>query len=174
MAEQPFLFGDGPWIQIKDGNPTGMSIFKRHYTARKRRKIEQCIGPGGKMLLLTPDARALFAWRQFKSDNGQIGVNCAIFRNEGSDAGRASDLIQAAVIHAWERWPGERLYTYVDPSKVRHKRDPGRCFLKAGFKRCGVTKDGLLIFERLPEDYSTRNSTEQSATAYNQNKKAHE
>jgi len=148
MAEQPYLFGD-TWIPIRDGNPTLLSIFKRHYTARERRKIEQCIGPGEKMALLTPDARAAFAWRKFKSDNNQSGVNCAVFRNEGSSAGRASELIQAAKILAWERWPGERLYTYVDPSKVRHKRDPGRCFIRAGFRQCGITKSGKLIFECL-------------------------
>jgi hypothetical protein len=151
VSEQPFLFSDGPWIPIRDGNVTAMSIFKRHYTARKRRKIEQCVGPGEKMLLLTPDARALFAWRKFKSDAGELGVNCAIFRNEGTVAGRASALIEAAKILAWERWPGERLYTYVDPAKVRHKRDPGRCFIRAGFRQCGVTPNGKLIFEVLPD-----------------------
>ena len=39
MAEQPYLFGaDSPWIPIRDGNPTGMSIFMRHYTARDAEK----------------------------------------------------------------------------------------------------------------------------------------
>jgi len=149
MSEQPFLFGVG-WIPIRDGNTTAMSLFKRHYTARAFRKIFQLVGPGEKTLLLTPDARALFAWRKFKSDNGQVGVNCAVFRNEGSTSGRSSELIRLANEIAWQRWPGERLYTYVDPKKVRHKRDPGRCFLKAGYRQCGVTKNGLLIFECLP------------------------
>lgn len=151
MPEQPFLFSDGPWVLIKDGNPTGMSIFKRHYTARKNRKQFQFVGPGEKMVLLTPDAKALFVWRKFISDAGEAGVNCAVFRTEGSSAGRASELILAAKHWAWERWPGERLYTYVDPTKVRHKRDPGRCFLRAGFRKCSyTTKDGKLVFEALP------------------------
>lgn len=148
MSEQPYLFGDF-WIPVKDGNDTALSIFLRHYSARKTRKIRQMVGPGGKMLLLTPDARALFAWRRFISDNQQTGVNCAVFRNEGSTAGRSSDLICAACDLAWARWPGERLYTYVDPSKVRRKRDPGRCFLRAGFHYCGVTLAGLRILERI-------------------------
>jgi hypothetical protein len=38
----------------------------------------------------------------------------------------------------------------VDPSKVTHKRDPGRCFKRAGYHQCGVTMRGLLIFERFP------------------------
>ncbi len=128
-----------------------MSIFLRHYTARQQRKVFQFVGPGGKLVLLTPDARALFVWRKFKSDAGEIGVNCAVFRNERTTAGRSSDLILAAKEIAWQRWPGERLYTYVDPSKVRHKRDPGRCFLRAGFKVCGLTKSGKLILEAFPQ-----------------------
>jgi hypothetical protein len=153
MAEQPFLFSDGPWIRIRDGNPTGLSIFKRHYSAKRKPDMQaQFVGPGESVVLLTPDARALFVWRKerYRLDT-QLGVNCAVFRNEGSNAGRASDLIEAAVLEAWQRWPGERLFTFVDPSKIRHKRDPGRCFLKAGFKLCGVSQKGLLIFERLAD-----------------------
>jgi hypothetical protein len=127
-----------------------MSIFKRHYTARKVRKIEQFIGPGEKMALLTQDARAIFAWRKFISDAGEVGVNCAVFRNEGCTLARSSELILAAKELAWERWAGERLYTYVDAFEVRHKRDPGRCFIRAGFVQCGKTKDGKLIFESFP------------------------
>lgn len=152
MPEQPFLFSDSIWIPIKDGNPTGMSLFMRHYTARERRKLFQFVGPGEKMVLLTEDARALFVWRKFLSDAGESGVNCAVFRNEGSGAGRSSDLIREADRVAWQRWPGERLYTYVDPSNVKHKRDPGRCFLKAGWKPCGITKSGKLIFQCLPDE----------------------
>jgi len=147
MSEQPFLFGDN-WIHVRDGNPTGMSLFMRHYTARERRKVFQFVGPGEKMVLLWPDARALFVWRKFISDAGESGVNCAVFRNEG--AGLSSALIESANREAWARWPGERLYTYVDPSKVRYKRDPGRCFIRAGYRLCGRTASGKLVFECLP------------------------
>jgi hypothetical protein len=100
------------------------------------------------MMLLTPDALAMFAWRKFIDHciPKQDGVNCAVFRNEG--AGLSSDLIRAAEVIAWERWPGERLYTYVDPKRTRHKRDPGRCFLKAGWRHAGWTKGGLRILEK--------------------------
>ena len=158
MNEQPYLLAHHPWMLIRDGNPTGMAIFRRHYTARKNRKIFQFVGPGEKMVLITPDARALFVWRKFISDAGESGVNCAVFRNEGSSEGISSALIIAAKELAWQRWPNERLYTYVDAGKVRHKRDPGRCFIKAGFRRCGQTKDGKLIFEdisRVPVEAGT-------------------
>jgi hypothetical protein len=103
------------------------------------------------MVLLWPDARAVFVWRKFISADHQQGVNCAVFRNDG--AGLSSDLIRQACASAWERWPGERLYTYVNPRKIRRKRDPGRCFRKAGWQPCGVTqKRHYLIFECYPEE----------------------
>lgn len=154
LAVQPFLYaGAGPWIVIRDGNRTAMNIFGRHYTARPHRKIEQFIGPGKKLALITQDAKAIFAWRkeEFRLD-AQFGVNCPVFRNEGTAAGKSSYLIRAACDLAWEEWPGERLFTFVDPAKIRMKAEPGRCFLRAGFQYCGVTPKGLLILERLQEE----------------------
>lgn len=153
MARQTyFAFESQVWVDIKDGNDTARNIFDGHYSRyfyADGRKPKLFVGPGEKLVLITPDARALFVWRKFRSADGQHGVNCAVFRNEGSQ--RSSDLIRAADEIAWERWPGERHYTYVDPRKVRHKRDPGRCFIRAGWKECGVTKKRkLLIFEINP------------------------
>lgn len=150
------------WEVTKDGDPRGLALFQRHYSYNTKRdqlpldfyrKSSDVlfVGPGERLVLITPDSLALFVWRKekFRLDD-QTGVNCAIFRNEGSAAGRASDLVAAADSLAWQRWPGSRLFTFVDAGKVRHKRDPGRCFIRAGYRPCGVTKTGLLIFERLP------------------------
>lgn len=140
---------EATWIEVKDGNDTGRAIFDGHYSRRHYkdgRKPILYVGPGEKMVLISPDALALFIWRKFISDDGQQGVSCAVFRNEG--AGLSSELIRAAEFLAWERWPGERLYTYIDPNKTRHKRDPGRCFLKAGWKHFGYSKKGLRILEK--------------------------
>lgn len=150
MNLQPFLIGEG-WIEVRDGNDTGRAIFDRHYSRYRYadgRKPLLFVGPGEKMVLLWHDARALFVWRRFRSADHQQGVNCAIFRNEG--AGLASSLIRAADLMADQRWPGERHYTYVNPRAVR-STNPGCCFLRAGWRRCGVTKHRkLLILERLP------------------------
>ena len=100
------------------------------------------------MVLLTGDARALFVWRKFLSKDHQQGVNCAIFRNESEL--QSSALIRAAMALAWDRWPGERFYTYVNPRKVR-STSPGYCFQRAGWRRCGVTKTRrLIVLEALP------------------------
>jgi hypothetical protein len=95
LREQPFLIGGGTWLQVWDGNPTAAALYDRHYSRNpKSRGDPRFAGPGEKIVLLTPRARALFVWRKFISKDGQQGVNCAIFRNEG--AGRSSDLIRAA------------------------------------------------------------------------------
>lgn len=147
---QPFLFGDG-WIPVKDGNATGRAIFDRHYSRYRYadgRRPKLYIGPGYKLVLLWPNAKALFAWRKEKHrQDGQTGVECAVFRNEG--AGLSSALIRAADAIAFQRWPGERHFTFVNARKVASP-NPGYCFIMAGWRRCGRTKGGLHGLERLP------------------------
>ena len=138
------------WFAIRDGNPVGRSMLNRHYSARHYkdgRKPKLFVGPGEKMVLLTSDCAAIFVWRKFISDDGQTGINCAVFRNEGEIL--SSVLILEAEKLAWERWPGERLYTYVNPKKIR-SLNPGYCFKMAGWHNCNISKNGLLIFEKLP------------------------
>lgn len=151
MTVQPFLLpASGLWTEIYDANPSAFSLFRRHYSFRRNRNVldTRIAGPGEKMLLLSADARALFVWRKFISKDGQQGVNCAVFRNES--AHRSSDLILAAMALARTRWPGERFYTYVNPRKVRSS-NPGYCFLKAGWRRCGITKTRkLIVLECMP------------------------
>lgn len=160
MSTQPFLFGSD-WIEVKDGNDTARAIFDRHYSRyayADGRKPKLFVGPGEKMVLISPDAKALFSWRRFICGGGHHGVNCAIYRNEGSFLGKSSAMIESACRLAWQRWPGERLYTFVNPRKVQKSRTPGRCFLKAGWryvkgkdgKRAVTKARKLLILERLP------------------------
>lgn len=143
-----FLFPvAGHWQAVKDGNPIALDIYNRHYSARvyrdgRERKL--FCGPGEKMVLLTVNNDALFVWRKFIDDSGQRGVNCAVFRNEGDVA--SSILIMEAVELARRRWPDERFYTYVNPKKIR-STNPGYCFRVAGWKKCGMTKGGLVVFE---------------------------
>ena len=145
----------GHWLPVRDGDPRALALFKRHYSYRRRapgrlRGNSTFVGQGEKMVLLTSDCLALFAWQRSTVEraSGQTGINCTVFRNEGPIL--SSTLIREADDLAWARWPGERHFSYVNADKVRHKRDPGRCFLKAGWTRCGTSKAGLLIFERLP------------------------
>ncbi|MGE0178965.1 MAG: DNA methyltransferase [Sphingomonas sp.] len=142
----------GHWGEVKDGNPTVCAVYDRHYSSRtlgEDRKL--ALGPGEKMALLSGSGDAIFGWRKFIDDSGQRGVNCAFFRNE-SDI-QSSELIQHAMAAAWDRWPGQRLYTFVDAEKTEHRRGkdsaPGKCFIEAGWRRCGETKGGLIVLEAL-------------------------
>ena len=145
------MFDGMHWYAVKDGDLTVRYLANRHYSARAYRdgrRVALTVGPGEKMVLKTADGLAAFVWRKFIDDAGQAGVNCALFRNEG--ATRSSELILEAEQLAWSRWPGERLYTYVNPRRVK-SRNPGYCFIMAGWRKCGTTKGGLLIFEKTPE-----------------------
>lgn len=141
----------GAWMPAKDGDARARALFDRHYSRHRYqdgRRPKLFCGPGGKMVLMTADCSALFVWRKFKSDDGQVGINCAIFRNEGAEL--SSILILEAEQLAWARWPGERLYTYVDGRKIKSV-NPGYCFKQAGWRVCGVTKrHQLIILEKLP------------------------
>lgn len=152
----------GIWVQVKDGDADAFALFQKHYSfqrfadgRRNRRDYRNrrlFMGPGEKLVLMTPDAKAIFGWRRFIDKSGQHGVNCAVFRNEGSTL--SSELILAAESWAWDRWPGERLYTFVSPEKTKRRRgrrsQPGQCFIHAGWLACGETKGGLAILEKWP------------------------
>jgi hypothetical protein len=103
------------------------------------------------MVLLSTCCRALFIWvkNTVERFDRQVGVNCAVFRNEG--AGLSSELIREADELAWQRWPGERHFTYIDDAKIRSTH-PGFCFLMAGWQKAGRNADGrLTILERLAD-----------------------
>jgi hypothetical protein len=135
------------WCNTRDGDLAALGIFKRHYTYRPGRAIRQFVGPGQKLVLTLPDYSALFVWRKFKDDSGQTGVNCAVFRNESRYL--SSELILLAERWAWDRWPGERLYTYVDGKKVH---GDGKCFKAAGWTKLRIRTKAkrLIILEKLP------------------------
>jgi hypothetical protein len=106
-------------------------------------------GPGEKIVLLTPCARALFVWRKFISKDQQDGVNCAIFRNEG--AGLASDLIRVGDGCSRGRaGQAQRLYTYVNPRRVRSS-NPGFCFKQAGWRGAGSRRRGAYPVKARPD-----------------------
>ncbi len=143
------------WVTL-DGDIDCLDLHSRHYSRyvyADGRKPKLFIGPGGKLVLRTDTADACFAWRNFTDDcidertgKPQEGVNCAVFRNESRHL--SSLLICQADAIADAVWTDRRHYTYVDPEKVA-SINPGYCFIAAGWRRCGVTKSGLLVLERL-------------------------
>lgn len=152
------MFAGAKWFVVRDGDERALGLYLRHYSAgRARAKLSahvrgnhaRFVGPGEQMVLMTSCARALFVWRrqQYRAD-GRKGVECVIFRNEG--AGLSSELIAEACDMAWQRWPDDRLWTFVSPTQIRSS-NPGFCFKVAGFTYVGVSASGLHVLERVVE-----------------------
>jgi hypothetical protein len=141
----------GHWFAVKDGDPAAKALFDRHYSKhhyKDGRNPKLFCGPGYKMVLMTSTSDALFVWRLFQSGDNQEGINCMVFRNESQYL--SSTLILEAEELAYQRWPGQRFYTYVAADKVKSV-NPGFCFKRAGWRVCGETKvNKLLIFEKMP------------------------
>ena len=144
---------DGTWLAVSRADPRAYGLYREHYSAAKgarwrRRGNTNVTSAGETMVLLSQCGRALFVWLRCDPTmrlDGQLGVNCAVFRNTG--AGLSSDLIREADDLARQRWPGERHFTYVDDTQIRSS-NPGYCFLKAGWTKCGRSKKrGLSILE---------------------------
>ena len=162
---------EGHWLGVHDGDPRAVALYRRHYSANlKHNHRHGFVGHGDKLVLITATGDALFAWKTHplelptpaKPDKRSLkrgdrpparygkegGIICTVFRNEGSL--RSSDLILEAEALAWQRWPGQRLFTYVWPAKVKSV-NPGYCFKMAGWRQCGRNKDGrLVILEKMP------------------------
>ncbi len=150
------IIDGGVWLPVKDGDPRALGMYRRHYS-RKRyrngRRSQMFVGPGEKMVLLTPQADAVFVWKleRFRKD-GQTGINCSIFRNEGSRL--SSDLIREADKIAWNRWPDEaRHFTYIGDAHIKSV-NPGYCFKKADWQSSGRNKDGRLTLLDIEQSHA--------------------
>lgn len=150
----------GYWYATTQCDPRVVDLYSRHYSAAKNGKSRAdwlsagVVGPGEKMILLTSDSRALFVWRKvmYRRD-GQHGVECAVFRNEAPELYLSSALIREAVVLALRRWPHQRLFTYVNPRKIRGT-NPGFCFKAAGWRVAGRSLTGLIVLEYDPLRWS--------------------
>ncbi len=132
-----------------------LPIADRHYN-RQKVGSPQFVPPGRCMVLLTELADALwvtsYPFAEYVKHEWAGAWMCSCFRNESSFL--SSDLIRQAV--SATRWtygepPALGMVTFIDPTKVRRKRDFGRCYRKAGFIDCGMTKGGLVALQLLPE-----------------------
>lgn len=141
------------WFLTKDGDKSVIELYERHYSCyhyADGRKRTQFVGPGENIVLRTADCDAAFAWRKYIDDTipKQDGVECCFFRNESPHRYKSSELVRQADAIADCAWPGERHYTKVNSDKVRSP-NAGFCFIKAGWKRDGLTRNGLLILSRI-------------------------
>jgi hypothetical protein len=141
------------WERSDRCDPRALVLADRHYN-RQKPGTPQFVPPGRCFVLWAPGAFWVTSWpyAEFVKHAWAGAWMCSAFRNEG--AGLSSELITDAV--AATRWfygdpPPLGMVTFVDADKTRRKRDPGRCYRRAGFEHVGFTKGGLYALQLLPE-----------------------
>ncbi len=144
------------WSLSNRFDPPARALADLHYN---RRKIgsPQFMPPGRCLVLVSSCKRAVWgtSWpfAQYVKHAWAGAWVCSIFRNEG--AGLSSELIRDAVAVTRWKWPEVPplgMITFVNRDKVRRKRDPGRCYRRAGFRVVGETKAGLVALQMLPSE----------------------
>jgi hypothetical protein len=133
-----------------------LPLADRHYN-RQKIGSPQFVQPGRCVVLLTPDADALwvssYPFAEYVKHAWAGAWINSCFRNESPmlSSGLILEAI-AATRGIWGDPPPLGMITFIDTTKVRKKRDFGRCYRKAGFKPTGWTKGGLLALQLTPAD----------------------
>ena len=144
------------WIRSNRADPEVVPLADRHYNRQKIGSPQ--FAPPGRCVVFKTELRDAFwitSWpyAQYVKHAWAGAWVCSAFRNESIYL--SSDLIReavAATLHLYGSPPDLGMITFVNADKVRKKRDPGRCYKKAGFKVVGVTKGGLIALQLLPVD----------------------
>jgi hypothetical protein len=146
------------WHLSWRADPVARGLADRHYS-RQTVGAEQFVPPGRCLVLRTLDGTAYWVtswpYAEYVHHAWPGAWVCSAFRNEG--AFLSSDLILDAVA-ATRYWfdppPASGMLTFIDPDQVRRKRDPGRCFRKAGFVPAtpNTTRGGLVALQLWPGD----------------------
>lgn len=141
----------GYWREVSKCDKEAIAFAAPHYSIAKPFSKE--LGPPGqKIVLMGKDGKALWGshrpapWAGVKRMDGFEGHSCFIFRNDGGPL--SSEIIRDAIAITALKWGVAPFITYVAVDKVKKKRDPGRCFIKAGFHKVAVrekTKHGRML-----------------------------
>lgn len=144
------------WQLSNRADPRALPLANRHYS-RQKPGTGQFVAPGRCIVLLTQRTDALWVsswpYAQYTKHAWAGAWICSAFRNESGVL--SSRLITEAVAvtkYLWGEAPPSGMVTFINPRKVRKKKDYGYCFLCAGWKACGKTQKGLIALRILPED----------------------
>lgn len=145
------------WQLAHRATKAARMVADRHYS-RQTIGSSQFVPPGRCLVLMTPEADAYwvtsFPFQEFVRHAWGGAWICSAFRNESPHL--SSLMIREAV--AITRWyfgePPEPhgFVSFIDTTKVRKKRDFGRCYIKAGWHRVEDTKGGLITMQLLPQE----------------------
>jgi hypothetical protein len=146
---------DAYWLRVPKFDRDAARLADGHYS-RRTIGSPQFMPPGQTVVLRAVDGKAVFGWWRPDPASGIVAMNgldgwtCTIFRNE-SDR-RSSDLILAAEAELAATGTDcgpDGMLTYVWDAKVR-SRNPGYCFICAGWTRLGRSADGRKTLLRKP------------------------
>lgn len=144
--------------QVSDRcDPVARKLADRHYN-RQSHGAPNFVPPGRCLVLRTEpgDAFWITSWpfAEYVRHAWAGAWVCSAFRNEAPDKYLSSELVTEAVAATRSRWepPELGMITFINADLTRRKRDPGRCFRKAGFKHVGFTASGLYALQLLPEE----------------------
>lgn len=149
------------WFRSWRADPRGAVLADRHYN-RQKVGAPQFVPPGRCLVLITAPEDAFwitsYPFAQYVKHAWAGALVCSAFRNEGTVL--SSELIVDAMaatryyanLH-WGGLPDLGMVTFVDPTKVKRKRDFGRCYRKAGFLHVGETKGGLIALQLVATDF---------------------
>lgn len=141
------------WELSFRADPVAARIADRHYN-RQTPGAVQFVPPGRCIVLRQSRALWVTSWpfaAYVQHAWSGAWIN-SLFRNEG--AGLSSDLIRSAVAITRAQWhpPPLGIVTFVDSAQIRRKRDPGRCYRRAGWRHVGFTQAGLWVYQQLPSE----------------------
>ena len=146
------------WELSNKFDPRAAALADRHYNRRKVGS-PQFAPPGRSLVLFGQGEEGAAFWitswpfAQYVRHAWAGAWVCSAFRNEG--LGLSSELIRealAATVWKWPEIPDLGMVTFVNTEKVRRKRDPGRCYRKAGFRPIGHTAGGLVALGIGPDE----------------------
>lgn len=152
------------WWEVSNRfDPRSCRIADRHYNRRKVGSPQ--FVPPGRCLVLRHEDNALWvtSWpyaNYVKHAWAGAWVN-SLFRNESSRL--SSDAIKDAVamtIAYWSEPPELGIVSFIDAKKIKKKRDPGRCYERAGWRRVGFTAGGLLVMQLRREEMDLADATQ--------------
>lgn len=142
------------WRLSHRADPDAVAIADRHYN-RQKVGTPQFVPPGRCFVLVANEAVWVTSWpfaKYVKHRWGGAWVN-SCFRREGGPL--ASEMIRDAIAATrwfWPDVPDLGMVSFIDAGKVKRKRDPGRCYIRAGFEYDGETKGGLVAVRMRPSE----------------------
>jgi hypothetical protein len=178
VSQAEMFDADGWWRQVSRRDVRARRLADRHYS-RQSIGAADFMGNGRTFVLLRRDDGAV--WGAIENHDPvppakvhdfrrgdykpQLRWRVSIFRRETGPL--ASDLIREATEATYCRWFRaswrERfgtiavpLTTEIDPTRTRRKRDPGRCFLRAGWTVLDPDRRGLVVLVASEADAAWR------------------